>query len=48
MKCDLKTKQAKLDFVNKIFISVQLIVILDHVLLLAELSQKFKFFKIAV
>ena len=34
-----------LGFVNKLFISVQLIFFLDHVLLLA---QKFKFFKIAV
>jgi hypothetical protein len=32
----------------KLFISVQLIFFLDHVLLLAELAQKFKFFKIAV
>ena len=31
-----------LGFVNKLFISVQLIVFLDHVLLLAELAQKFK------
>ena len=37
-----------LDFVNKLFISVQLIFFLGHVLLLAELVQKFKFFKIAV
>jgi hypothetical protein len=37
-----------LGFVNKLFISVQLIFFLDHVLLLAELAQKFKFFKIAV
>jgi hypothetical protein len=29
-------------FVNKLFISVQLIFFLDHVLLLAELAQKFK------
>ena len=29
-------------FVNKLFISVQLIVFLNHVLLLAELAQKFK------
>ena len=29
-------------FVNKLFISVQLIVFLDHVLLLAELAQKLK------
>ena len=29
-------------FVNKLFISVQLIVFLDHVLLLAELALKFK------
>ena len=35
-------------FVNKLFISVQLIFFLDHVFLLAELAQKFKFFKIAV
>ena len=35
-------------FVNKLFISVQLIFLLDHVLLLAELAQKFKFFKITV
>jgi hypothetical protein len=28
--------------VNKLFISVQLIFFLDHVLLLAELAQKFK------
>ena len=32
-----------LGFVNKIFSSVQLIVFLCHVLLLAELAQKFKF-----
>ena len=32
-----------LGFVNKLFSSVQLIVFLDHVLLLAELAQKFKF-----
>ena len=31
-----------LGFVNKLFISVQLIVFLDHVLLLVELAQKFK------
>jgi hypothetical protein len=31
-----------LGFVNKLFISVQLIFFLDHVLLLAELAQKFK------
>ena len=37
-----------LGFVNKLFISVQLIFFLDHVLLLAELAQKFKFFKIVV
>ena len=37
-----------LGFVNKLFISVQLIFFLDNVLLLPELSQKFKFFKIAV
>ena len=37
-----------LGFVNKLFISVQLIFFLDHVLLLADLVQKFKFFKIAV
>ena len=29
-------------FVNKLFISVQLIVFLDHVLPLVELAQKFK------
>ena len=32
-------------FVNKLFISVQLIVFLDHFLLLAELAQKFKLLK---
>ena len=37
-----------LGFVNKLFISVQLIFFLDHVLLFAELAQKFKFLKIAV
>ena len=37
-----------LGFVNKLFISVQLIFFLGHVLLLAELTQKFKFFIIAV
>ena len=31
-----------LGFVNKLFISVQLIFFLDHVLLLVELAQKFK------
>ena len=31
-----------LGFVKKLFISVQLIVFLDHVLLLAQLAQKFK------
>jgi hypothetical protein len=31
-----------LGFVNKLFISVQLIVFLDHVLLPAALAQKFK------
>jgi hypothetical protein len=33
-------------FGNKLFISVLLIFFLDPVLLLAELAQKFKFFKI--
>ena len=36
-----------LGFVNKLFISFQLTFFLDHVLLCAELAQKFKFFKIA-
>ena len=35
-------------FVNDHFISIQLIVFLHHVLLLAESAQKFEFFKIAV
>ena len=34
-----------LGFVNKLFISVQLIFFLDHVLLLAELAQNFKLFQ---
>ena len=33
-------------FVNKLFISVQLIIFLDHVLLPAELAQKFKLLQI--
>ena len=37
-----------LGFVNKLFISVQLIFFLGHVLLLAELTKKIKFFIIAV
>ena len=37
-----------LGFINKLFISVQLIVFLDHVLLLAELAQNSNYFKIAV
>ena len=37
-----------LGFVNKLFISVQLIFFLDHALLLAKLAQKLKFFKVAV
>jgi hypothetical protein len=45
---DVKKGKTLLGFVNKLFISVQLIFFLDHVLLLAELAQKFKFFKIAV
>ena len=32
-----------LGFVNKLFISVKLTFFLDHVLLLSELAQKFKF-----
>ena len=32
-----------LGFVNKLFISFQLIVFLDHILLFAELTQNFKF-----
>jgi hypothetical protein len=31
-----------LGFANKLFISVQMIVFIDHVLLPAELAQKFK------
>jgi len=45
---DVYKGKSLLGFVNKLFISVQLIFFLDHVLLLAELAQKFKFFKIAV
>ena len=37
-----------LGFVKKLHISVQLIFLLDHLLLLAELAQKFKLFKIAL
>jgi hypothetical protein len=45
----LMCKKAKIaGLFNKLFISVQLIVFLDPVLLLAELAQKFKFFKITV
>jgi hypothetical protein len=46
-----KRDKTLLGFVDKLFISVQqifLIFFLDHVLLLAELAQKFKFFKMAV
>ena len=42
-KANLNFDLMWLGFVNKLFISVQLIVFLDHVLLLAELAQKFKF-----
>ena len=38
----------KMALSTKLFISVQLIFFLGHVLLLAELAKKFKFFKIAV
>ena len=39
---DVSKGKTLLGFVNKLFISVQLIVFLDHVLLLAALAQKFK------
>jgi hypothetical protein len=39
---DVKKGKTLQGFVNKLFISVQLIFFLDHVLLLAELAQKFK------
>ena len=42
---DVQKGKTLLSFVNKLFISVQLIFFLYHVLLLAELAQKFKFFK---
>jgi hypothetical protein len=39
---DVLKNKTLLGFVNKLFISVQLTFFLDHVLLLAELAQKFK------
>ena len=44
---DVLKGKTLLGFVNKLFISVQLIFFHDHVLLLGELAQKFKSFKIA-